>query len=738
LLLFLAGSIALAAEPTPARGSRYALLIGVTKYPYLGLAKNEKGRYDLSGPSNDVECFRKVLTGRFGFPDDAQHVRILTEEAGKKDAKWLPDRANIEREFRRLAAPGLLQPGDQVVILMSGHGSQQPADWTVPGNFEPDGLDELFMARDVRDFNDRTERYPNAITDDQLREWVDAIVKTRALVWITLDSCHSGTMLRPVGKEKFRQIPADQFIPRAVLQKARDEGSKRAANEKARGEENWPDAPQVAAIYAAKPEEVTLEMEMPGATGGQVRGLLSWHICEVLSRPSTAKMSYTDLVREVQARYSAMHRSFPTPTAEGHLCDRGVLTFEKMLPRPPPITLTRADDRLNINAGRLQGLSPGCVLAVYSAGQEKKGDPAGYIRIKECDDTTALVEPVKPVVGGRPSERRSFTDTDKLLIPERNYCELAVGAPNEFDPPVAVALRTAAKEALPPALREPLLKELRGLAESPDAPIRLVDQPDNAWLIQMDSVSSGRFFLLPPDRAIYTEGKLAGKPVRYGPIPEGPERSSWLHERFARISRAVNLLRCVAALPEVKDPDEENETMKVELQVVPARKRAGQEPSPPLGTKPVFLDGEDMIVRVINKGRDEVFFNLLVVTADHQIKCIWPKKAGDDNRLLPSQPYPRHLKVKVDREGIDHFIVIAVKSGKEIREANFSYLEQPSLERARDVLAEQGKRSPGALNHFLMTMVFSGGRDYEEPVKNCSMQMVDCWTKPRPSSPQHR
>src|SRR5437870_1015166 len=83
---------------------------------------------------------------------------------------FLPTRANIERQFRRLAQ--VANAGDQVVIHMGGHGSQQPEKKDSPDP-EPNGLDEVFLPRDVGAWNETTIK--NAIIDDEIGSWLKAI-----------------------------------------------------------------------------------------------------------------------------------------------------------------------------------------------------------------------------------------------------------------------------------------------------------------------------------------------------------------------------------------------------------------------------------------------------------------------------------------------------------------------------------------------------------------------------------
>ena len=123
-----------AGEP---RKDRHALLVGVTFYENLPRGKH------LEGPANDVLAVRKLLIDKFQF--HPEQIVILSEQEGQQRGRdFYPTRANIERGFQRLAQTA--RPGDQVMIHMGGHGSQQPEDKDAPAP-EPDGLDEIFLPR---------------------------------------------------------------------------------------------------------------------------------------------------------------------------------------------------------------------------------------------------------------------------------------------------------------------------------------------------------------------------------------------------------------------------------------------------------------------------------------------------------------------------------------------------------------------------------------------------------------
>ncbi len=171
---------------------RHALLVGCTRYDCLPPALS-----NLEGPGNDVVLLRKVLQERFHFPEE--NITVLSESAGDDNR---PTLAHIRREFDRLLHR--IRSGDQVVILLSGHGSQQPDQ---PPLDEADGLDELFLPADARPPRDGEEVWSNVLADDELGERTQQLIDRGVHVWLIADSCHSGTLLRGGGEVGARSRP---------------------------------------------------------------------------------------------------------------------------------------------------------------------------------------------------------------------------------------------------------------------------------------------------------------------------------------------------------------------------------------------------------------------------------------------------------------------------------------------------------------------------------------------------
>ena len=171
---------------------------------------------------------RTLLIERYHFPPEK--IVTLAEGAGGEVNR--PTRAHIQREFDRLAQT--VRRGDQVVILLSGHGSQQPdQDPPDPNDPEPDGLDEIFLPADIGKWEHAVQAVENAIIDDELRVWLKAIQDRGALLWVIIDACHSGTMIRGNDEEVLRQVPPEALVPAEALEKARQRAAQ--GGERSRG-----------------------------------------------------------------------------------------------------------------------------------------------------------------------------------------------------------------------------------------------------------------------------------------------------------------------------------------------------------------------------------------------------------------------------------------------------------------------------------------------------------------------
>jgi hypothetical protein len=150
--------------------------IGVSDYADPALS-----RAALPGAALDAETMRAALLARGAAADD---IALLTGKAATAAAI----RAAIERLVHEAAA------GDRIVVYLSGHGAQVPAQ---PGDLgEPDGKDEVLLATDTGQWDEARGTLPGAITDNEFGGWIDALRARGASVWFVVDACSGGGLQR--------------------------------------------------------------------------------------------------------------------------------------------------------------------------------------------------------------------------------------------------------------------------------------------------------------------------------------------------------------------------------------------------------------------------------------------------------------------------------------------------------------------------------------------------------------
>lgn len=150
-------------KSTPVK-DKWALVIGVSKFS----SSKDHPNMDLKYAAKDAQDFYNYLTQHAKFPKD--HVLLLLNERAT--------RRNIMAAFGAKFLPAVVQPGDQVVIYVSTHGT--------PANKDP-GKRNFIVAYDT----EPDALYETGVNMDELYGRVKEGVKTdRAL--IVMDTCFSG------------------------------------------------------------------------------------------------------------------------------------------------------------------------------------------------------------------------------------------------------------------------------------------------------------------------------------------------------------------------------------------------------------------------------------------------------------------------------------------------------------------------------------------------------------------
>ncbi|MCP3959290.1 MAG: caspase family protein [bacterium] len=160
--------------------ARHALLIGINRYPHIPGA-------DLQGAVNDAAQIHALLTARFGF--GADEIVMLCDEAASRDA--------IRAQMATIAAR--VGSGDLVAFFFAGHGSR------IEGTGSRDPAIESIVPAD----SGRDPKPNRDIPDLEIDRWVQQLNRATPFVTLIMDCCHSGSVTRDPFSENIRAALSD-------------------------------------------------------------------------------------------------------------------------------------------------------------------------------------------------------------------------------------------------------------------------------------------------------------------------------------------------------------------------------------------------------------------------------------------------------------------------------------------------------------------------------------------------
>ena len=667
----------------PVVAQKHALLIGCTAYSGLE-------DFDLLGPSNDVALTTDLLRSRFGFADD-EIVTLVHEN----DAPRRPTYDNIVREFDALI--GRVGPGDNVFILLGGHGSQlkddNPRD---AGDDEYDGLDEVFLPEDVTSWEENA--IVKAIRDDQIRGWLDAIRARGAFVFFVADTCHAGTLNSAAEDEGFeegawfreRHVSAQVInAPDAFNDWDRgDPESKDAANSPVASD--FVSAPSVAApptestgevgglIALFAVDERTLEQEhaMPPEydIDGPHYGRLSFALNSVLA-DSKRPLIYRELSQQIRWRYEQWGwRELGYMHGVPEEFNRVVLGNGSWRNRSA-VTVTRDDvGNLSIDAGLLNGAYVGNVYRVYPpAGAEGDDVAAGCVLVTAASPTRASVDVCE--YGDVP-----LADRDKLPTPGR--CELAYSVHNSMKMSVEI---TPWLGDFDEADLDRVDQLVRNLAGADDAVFRLADvgqQPDAVVLVENGSVYLRHIFDATNERVEQEEALFPQE--AFGPFAADGSADSEISSALRALARATNIRR--AATAELQATVFADEAASIEVGVERFTPEVGEFESVDVAGPLVVYEGDALRVSVFNRGRTPVDVTMLHIDRAGRISSHFSTVpgAGQSNlttRIIPGgDPAFAEIAIEGGPIGLEDMLVIAQTLTPGMPPQNFAFLEQAELD----------------------------------------------------------
>lgn len=675
-----------AREQASAPPAQYALLIGCTKYPYCPQAP------ELWGPANDIPVYAELLQHKFRIP--LENIKILLGWSGDPTSR--PTLANITAAFDELIERAA--PGDQIAIMMNGHGTQVPVlrssiESIAPRDRELDGLDEVFLPADVE------PGLARAIRDDQIADWLARLRGKGAHVWIVFDCCHSGTMTRDaVGRERTRGLnPWDLGVSRESLRQAAQlarrarEAGTGSAQEAMEGilepalapdSDRSADAGSVTAFFAALPHELTPELPQPRDAPRNREhyfGLFSYALAQTLAN-SDASMTYRELGRRTAARLRAERGSRgPNPQFTGSL-DRRVLG--NATARPSPILLRHINGTPTLSRGTAAGITTGTVLSVSARAAEPHPGtrPLGHVQVTRTGPLHAEVESV--LFEG---------DTQQLdlqCVPEFAVCrverwevgDLRLSIGIEFprtkqSDAVEHRLRTALSE------RQPLSKQVRVASHgaSPSWILKLVDPPT---ALHRHSIRSDRDLLLllanSWKAAVWTEAMQSEvemvadlRPVVASyPLEDMAATVEQLDIDLGKIFRWQTLWRLAGA-----GETDDQRPMPLQFDVYSVDKLHGKGDSRTRRPAPHVLRSGDLIeLELANPSREDWSVSLLYLDANFGVE-IWVAEVIPAGRSLE----PIFVRIDDESLGAEGFLVLAAPIRSMTTVPEFEFLEQAGL-----------------------------------------------------------
>ncbi len=337
------------------------LLVGISNYQSPNIRT-------LQAPPNDLRIMWDALRKR-GFAK--QDLTVLADAfaagADAPETMGVPTAANILRALDDLAAR--VQPGDLVVFYFSGHGTKinQPRARDPSTHVETDGKDEVLLAIDAGTYDYIKRVLPGGIVDDVLKKKFDAL-RSRAFVWVILDACHSGGMTRAAGQN---ETIIEHFVDGRLLSAPVDDASPQkkevdpSLQDFARTDNEWVPKSRggkLVAFMASNTDQFAIERPIPEQQGKPF-SVFTYNLVRALER--RVHGTYAQLAESVALARLAGTSTLPTPVFEGDL-NQPLFQGQAQRPLLWPARIEMPDGHLNVDAGQLQGVRKGTILALIS------------------------------------------------------------------------------------------------------------------------------------------------------------------------------------------------------------------------------------------------------------------------------------------------------------------------------------------------------------------------------------
>jgi hypothetical protein len=638
-----------AAAPAETPGNRWwGVVVGVGQYEHLDAS------LALDGPPNDVPLIVTWLR-RQGVP--RQHLTVLADQVARADG--LPTRAAILDTLRSL--PEKMTPGDIAFLYFAGHGSQQPqggAQWS-----KADGLDEIFLPRDVGAWDSRSGRVEGAIVGRDIGRAVEALRSRGIFVWLVFDSCHSATIARTLMIPHVRSrgvAPVQLGVPRGSTAATRNADLRASQLVKLQGTAF---AGGYVAFYAAQTVDIAPEMPLPpGEPRSQVHGLFTYALLKALSATGTG--SYREVAHRILAFYASTYPA-TTPEFEGAL-DGAIGAPGAPLLNPDAWPARHSGMGFRIDSGRLNGITPQSLLALYPAVPgSRSAPPLALLRVSKVTLSDAWAESIDD-----PKQLRAWK------VPFDRSAEVATGVVRVLRTSVDTAVRVAGPAACFASLPAPYGCEFARARASDAGAVELAHRiasgagclPPGAEFTP--DIDAADLLLLVRDRRLFiVQTATSSLKLDVGVDLDSSSAPADLQRLLFRANRSVALLRLAGDFPE--KPGEL-------IAEVRAHEPMGRwRPIGDPGSAPVAL-GAELTLQLQNTGAQDLDVTILAIDDQFGITAVYP--VDQESNLL------RQSSARIEISGWARtpgetrllFIIERARAG---RPHDLGYLAQPGVAR---------------------------------------------------------
>ncbi|WP_290702512.1 caspase family protein [Amphritea sp.] len=668
-----------------------ALLVGVTKYPFL------KGA-DLDGPMHDAELVRQVL-GTRGF--SAKNITMLSE-SDIADGK--PTRQAIIDALERLASD--VEKDDFIYLHFAGHGSRQPAESV--SNTETDGLDEIFLPSDAAGWDEYIGSVKNALSDNVMAVYLDRIRDKGADVWVVFDSCHSGTMTRGggFGEIRFRQVDAAVLgIPMGDSISSRgwrDETIGEQATFSIVDESGAGDADRgsLIAFSAAQATQTAPEMKLPrGAKDRKFHGLLTYTMMDALSKHRG--ISYSQLGQYILNQYRLMPFRNTQPLISGTNLNDSVFGEEAASSNVMTADVSKDKKTITISAGQLHNYNEGSLINLYSSALIDEDDFLGHAEIVEAHSLYSLASIVG--VTEKTLPRKVFTVMKEPVLGFSMTVKAVASADMTESQILNLDKAVKATTAVTPMLRDWQEGEITDL--------RVSVFENKLWFLTadqslpceqqglVDKELSRCLDLRSPQQLLnfdFTRRKITYEAILM-PLESG----------LTRIAKGENLIRLQHI---VSEGGGQQSPLDVEVTI----NISGKKSQYPMTRVPVFHEGDGVHIVIKNSSQMSQDVSVLYKDSMYGITQLFPQHSGEANRLEAGKEFVLDLELIPEPEGLEDLIILSQPASDVLRD--FEFLEQPPLG-----VTTRGPVSAGVrdlANQSLMQVLFEAATTANNDVMN--------------------